>query len=321
MKINDYLNDPQGIEKLAEEITAKYNWFLDSVINHLDYDVVMKKFDEAKSFSFDLEELLKNTTAPKKWVFSNLISSITGQEKEKTKVMRIKDKADVIFGQYKECYTALKNSVQIQYDKWLQMEEALKEFEEIEKLITEQISSLAQDDIKWKIIYSSANSFLKNLKKMIITMKQKMSVMQWVIISSMWLKEEMASWMYHFESLIKDMLINISLDNIVKSAANIINSVRWIVEKYNDKMANSMIETAEDIADIRDNGIMSTEALTNMWVIINTASQKFQALTNKSKQHEAIMFKQLEVLQNWVNELNKSQENYLSLKTEDVKQN
>jgi len=25
MKINDYLNDPQGIEKLAEEITAKYN--------------------------------------------------------------------------------------------------------------------------------------------------------------------------------------------------------------------------------------------------------------------------------------------------------
>jgi len=28
------------------------------------------------------------------------------------------------------------------------MEEALKEFEEIEKLITEQISSLAQDDIK-----------------------------------------------------------------------------------------------------------------------------------------------------------------------------
>jgi hypothetical protein len=36
------------------------------VINHLDYDVVMKKFDEAKSFSFDLEELLKNTTAPKK---------------------------------------------------------------------------------------------------------------------------------------------------------------------------------------------------------------------------------------------------------------
>jgi len=29
-------------------------------------------------------------------------------------------------------------------------------------------------------------------------------------------------------------------------------------------MANSMIETAEDIADIRDNGIMSTEALTNM---------------------------------------------------------
>jgi len=40
--------------------------------------------------------------------------------------------------------------------------------------------------------------------------------------------------------------------------------MREMIEKYNHKQALSMVKTAEDIAKIRQNGIVSLQALTNM---------------------------------------------------------
>ncbi len=65
------------------------------------------------------------------------------------------------------------------------------------------------------------------------------------------LRSEMSQNKHYFEGLIKDLLISISLDNIVNAASTVVNSFRGIIEKHNEKLANNMMVTANNVADIK----------------------------------------------------------------------
>lgn len=276
---------------------------------------MMRHFSNAKDIWLELENLITSSWTTEK----KTIRSLFFWKKNKKEVINnIKYKADTLFNNYKNCFDALKKSVDTQLAKWVIMEKYEKYFLWLDAQIEKQIEWMSEDSFNNKVIKSYATSFLKNLRKMNIIMKQKSSIMQWSIISSMWLKEEMASWMYHFESLIKDMLISMSLENIAKAAANVVDSFRSVLEKYNDKLANSMVDTAEEISYIRSNWIVSIEALNNMWDMINTASQKFKQLAIEQNKNHNDTIKSLKLLSNWAEELKERQENYLLLTNKNV---
>ena len=104
-----------------------------------------------------------------------------------------------------------------------------------------------------------------------------MTVMQWTIMSSMELRSEMSQNKHYFEWLIKDLLISISLDNIVNAASTVVNSFRGIIEKHNERLAKNMMATANDVADIKKHWIQSVESMQSMGEIIIAAGDQYKA--------------------------------------------
>ena len=225
--------------------------------------------------------------------------------------MSIKQKVDAVFKKYKDCYNSLASSINAQTAKWIVMEHYVHFFADTEELLIEHLWSLTQTSFKDKINYNWINTLINNIKKMSVSMNQKMSIMQWSIINAIALKEEMWTSMFHFESLIKDMLISLSLDNIIQSSASMMNWMREMIEKYNHKQALSMVKTAEDIAKIRQNGIVSLQALTNMWSVITTATETYKALAIEQSQHMNETRKALAGMQTNNEQLTESTNNYL----------
>ena len=92
-------------------------------------------------------------------------------------MMSIKAKAENIIQVYNDCYEALSTSVAMQVSKGRKMDEFEKYFCDVKDYIESKITDMSQETHNDKIMYALMNNFIVNLKKMIITMGQKMAVM------------------------------------------------------------------------------------------------------------------------------------------------
>lgn len=309
-KFDNYFRSSETISNMSKDIMTEYNEFMDNVISKIDGNILMKTFSQAKDIAVELDTVL--WLAWKQREPSFFEKMLWSKSQEKTRILSIKQQADSIFKKYKDCFQALVETVEFQVAKWVVMDKYEKYFTDVEVMLEKKVQELPNETTEQKIIYSSAVGFLKNLKKMIITMKQNMVVMQWAIVSGIGLKEEMAAGMYHFEWLIKDILTSLTMDAVVTAAAWMVNSFRWLVEKHNAQLAINMVETAESVSEIRDNWIISMEAITARWEALNNAALVFKELGDKSQATHVLTMNQLEGMKTSTDDLKEKNLNYLT---------
>ena len=149
------------------------------------------------------------------------------------------------------------------------------------------------------------------MSKMIIYLEQKMKVFEWSVINSISLKAEMAAGMTHFESLMKDILISASIDNVVKIGANIMETFRSIIEKYWEYSVKDTIETAEAVNNIRKNWAISIESLKNVDWLLKFAENTYKSLSVKQSADSKANVKELGNLRNQLSKFGWAQEDYL----------
>lgn len=307
------LKDTDGIEKMLKILMEDYNAFFDSLINAFETDAIMKKFDEAKDLWGQLEVILMDagaTSTRKKWWL--LSRFIWDGKTPKNNMLTIKAKAENIIDVYNSCYDALSTSVAIQVSKGRKMDEFEKYFCDARDYVEWRLNNMPRETWEEQIMHALLSSFLVNLKKMIITMRQKMMVMQWTINSSMELRSEMSQNKHYFEWLIKDLVISISLDNIVNAASTVVNSFRGIIEKHNERLAKNMMATANDVADIKKHWIQSVESMQSMGEIIIAAGDQYKALGQQYQSHRAIEDKAMNNIETWNSKMQEAQSIYLN---------
>lgn len=289
-EVQHYFTEPELINKLPWEIMGQFNKVLDTIINNLDTSLILNQFAKWTEISAELEMMLSEASTPS----TGILGFFT---KKKEKPSTIGAKCEKIMSKYKESLTALKQSVWFQMAQGKIMDEYLKYFSELEWYIAEIIETIEPDTMSNKIIKSAWSTLLTNIRKMNVSMDQKMAIMQTSIMSSMWLKEEMETWLEYFNWMIKQLLISMSMQWVVESASDIISWIRKSTEKFNDIIANKSIETANAISEIRENWIISTRALLDMGQVVNKATSNMVALNVKREQQLEQSTQALTVLQ------------------------
>lgn len=283
------IKDIKSLDEFTHEILKEYNDCMDKIIDAIDNSMVQRKFNDAMWIATELEQILKDSDIKKpKWFMAWLFGG------EKQFVKTIRSRTDAILTKYKNCYEALKEATSHQIGKGLVIDNFLKWFEKKDKEVDSMIEKYKCDwTLESKMIYEGLKSFSSNMKKLYITMQQRIAVMEQTLKSSMQLKEEMWAWLHHFESLIKDILISLSFDSVIKTAAAVMNSFRSTIEEYNEAIASKTIETAREIHDIKDKWIVSLDYLKSMSNIITSSIIQFNALEDKSVKNQEELKTQL----------------------------
>lgn len=307
------MTNQESIDSIWEEIMEWYNKVLDELVWIIDNDVIMQKVHDVQTVWSELDRFLEEINAKKeekKW-FLSYFSSKWNDIKDQLRWGKLKYRIDKMMWSYKDCYWALKKAVEIQRTKWQTMSKFYDEMKEMESFLMSKCESVSKETFEEQLIYSSLTSLTKNIMKMNISIQQKISIMQWQVINSLSLAQEMWAWMAHFNSLLKDIMISTSIDNIIKTWANMMNTFREIIEKYNKFSVSETIKTSQAISDIRTNWIASIQYLQDMWGLIQEASSQFKALADKQRSDSDNTLKALSSVWSNIEELDNVQSKYM----------
>lgn len=301
------------IEEASARVLEWFNTLLDEMILVIDWEFIRNQSENLQKVWKELEDILKQIRweKPTKKTFLSTIFSTGKKLWLLTFEWTIERKVQEIMQAYKDSYKQLCTAVEVQRKKGSDIIKTVEEFKIVEEYLKEKIVVLPSETFDEKILLSSANSFLNNMSKMIVHLEQKMKVLEGSVINSISLKSEMAAGMTHFESLMKDILISASIDNVVKIGANIMETFRTLIEKYWEYSVRDTIETAEAVNNIRKNWAISVDSLKNVDWLLRIAENTYKSLSVKQMADSKASVKELGNIRNQTSKFGWAQEDYL----------
>lgn len=256
--------NPDSIEWLSDLVMQEYNELMNKIMDRLDADDYLSYSEQHQQVQWELVSFLEQIQSGvkrKKTFFAGFFSSNEKSYWDTSEWTNMRDKIEWVMDAYSSSLRSLTTSCSVVKELYDWTLDYIQKLEYIVIYFNDKIQGMEwADPISLAII----ETFVNNMNKLLMQLKQKKMILSGSLKNYIGLRWQMSIGESLFRWQLANIMIETSAEKVARDCIDLMALFRDTIEHHQHSTALNVIETAKDVANERNNSVVSVWFLETM---------------------------------------------------------